>query len=84
LHLSTAHAEKWGEYQNIKTIKVKEVFFARAPITFGNTLNAHMESASHLPVVMSAKIVEDITADLLFHQDDIERVAQICAMALSK
>jgi hypothetical protein len=59
-------------------------WFASALIAFGNTLHAHLESESHLKVVISAKIVEYVIADLLFHQDDIEGVTQKCAMALFK
>ena len=84
LHLSTAHTEKWEEYQNIERAEDKEVFFASAPVAFGNTLHAHLESASHLRVFISAKIVEDVIADLLFHPDDIEGVTQKRAMALFK
>ena len=58
LHISTAHAEKWEEYQNMKDIKDKEEFFAIAPIVFGNTLHAHLESASHLRVLISATILK--------------------------
>ena len=58
--------------------------FASALDAFGNTLHAHLESASHLRVLISAKIVEDVIADLLFHQDDIEGVTQKHAMALFK
>jgi hypothetical protein len=82
LHLSTAHAEKWEVYQNIKSAEGKEIFFSSEPVGFGNTLHAHLKSASHLKVFISAKIVEDVFADLLFHQDDIERVTQKNAMAL--
>jgi hypothetical protein len=72
LHLFTTHTEKWEEYQNIKSAEDKEVFFASAPVAFGNTLHAHLESACHLRVLITAKIVEDVIADILFHQDDIE------------
>ena len=82
LHLSTAHAEKWEEYQDIKSAEDKEEFFSSAPVTFGNTLHTHLESASHIRVLISAKIVENVIADLLFHQDDIEGVTQICTLAL--
>ena len=84
LHLSTAHTEKWEKYQNIKSAEDKEVFFASAPVAFGNTLHAHLEPASHLWVLISAKIMEDVIADLLFHQDDIEGVTQKHAMTLLK
>jgi hypothetical protein len=60
------------------------VFFASALVAFGNTLHAHLGSASHLKVFIRAKTVEDVIADLLFHQDDIEGVTQKCAMALLK
>ena len=56
--------------------------FARTPVAFGNTLHVHLESASHLRVFISAKIVKDAIADLLFHQDDIEGVTQKHAMTL--
>jgi hypothetical protein len=84
LHLSTSHAEKWEEYQNIKSAEDKEEFFSSALVAFGNTLHAHLESASHCRVLIHAKIVEDEIADLLFHQDDIEGVTQKRAMALLK
>ena len=48
LHLSTAHVEKWEEYQSIKNIEDKELFFASVPAPFGNTFHAQLESASHL------------------------------------
>ena len=83
-HLSTANAEKWEEYQNIKSAEDKEVFFSSEPVAFGNTFHAHLEPASHLKVFISAKIVEDVIVDLLFHQDDIESVTQKNAMALFK
>jgi hypothetical protein len=82
LYLSTVHAEKWEEYQNIKSAEDKELFFSSEPVGFGNTLHAHLKSASHLKELISPKIVEDVIADLLFHQNDIERVTQKSAMAL--
>jgi hypothetical protein len=67
LHLSTSHAEKWEDYQNIKSAEDKEVLFPSEPIALWNTLHTHLESASHLKVFFSAKIVEYVIADLLFH-----------------
>ena len=84
LHLCKAQVEKWEEYQNMMNVEGNEVFFASAPIAFGNTLHSQLEFASHLGVLISAKIVEDVIADLLFHQDDIEGVTQKHAMALLK
>ena len=84
LHLPTAHTEKCEEYQNIKSAEGKEVFIASAMVAFGNNLHAHLESASHLRVLISAKLVEDVIADLLFHQDDIEGVTQKHTMVLFK
>ena len=71
-----------GGVSNIKSAEDKEVFFASVTVAFGNTLHAHLESASHLRLFISAKIIEDVIADLLFHPDDIEGVTQKCAMAL--
>ena len=59
-----------------------EVFFASAHVAFGSTMHSHLESASNLRVLISAKIVEDVIADLLFHQDDIEGVTQTRTMVL--
>ena len=84
LHHSTAHAEKWEEYQRIKSTEDKEIFFASAPVAFGRSLHVHLEFASHLKVKISAKIVDDVVADLLFHQDDNEEAIQKCAMAIFK
>jgi hypothetical protein len=58
-------------------------FSSIAPIVFGNTLHAHLESVRHLKLLVRAKIVKVIKVDLLFHQDDIEGITQKCAMALS-
>jgi hypothetical protein len=84
LHLSTAHAEKWEEYQNIMSAVDKELFLASALVAFGNTLQAHLESASHLSLFISAIIVKDVITDLLLYQDDIKGVTQKHAMALFK
>ena len=48
LYLSTAHVEKWEEYQSIKNKKDKKALFASVPVAFGNTFHAQLESASHL------------------------------------
>ena len=71
-----------GGASNHEEHRRQRIVFASALIAFGNTLHAHLESASHLRVVISAKIVEDVIAYLLFHQDDIKRVTQKRAMAL--
>ena len=84
LHLCKAQVEKWEEYQNMMNVEGNEVFFASAPIAFGNTLHSQLEFASHLGVLISAKIVEDVIADLLFHQGDIEGVTQKHVIALFK
>ena len=69
--------------KNGRSIKQRSIF-ASAPVAFGNTLHAHLEPASHLRVFISAKIMEDVIADLLFHQDDIEGVTKKHPMALFK
>ena len=73
-----------GGVSNHEEHRRQRIVFASALIAFGNTLHAHLESASQLRVVISAKIVEYESADLLFHHDDIEEVIQKHAMALFK
>ena len=74
LYHSTAHVEKWEEYQNIKNVEGNEAFFASALIALRKTFHARPEYASHLRVLISAKVVEDIPVDNLFHYDNIEGV----------
>jgi hypothetical protein len=76
LYHSTTHAEKWEEYQNIKNVEGNVAFFASVLIALRNIFHAHPDSASHLRVLISAKIVEDILVDLLFHYDNIEGATQ--------
>ena len=70
--------------RSIKTLREQKTrsVFCKCTSCLWNTLHAHLESRSQHRVFISAKIVEDVIADLIFHPDDIEGVTQKYVMAL--
>lgn len=82
-HLSTAHAQKWAEYQQLESKEDKEQFF-KSQTSYVNSLDAHLEDKQQIHFLINAPIVETVIGELLFHPDDVEGVTRERALNMFK